>query len=390
MITDINHCKSVSPVSEMPVKSKLSQHAERHFLHRLESFRGLAALSVVIHHAFMYVRYEPSIGKYFRSIEAVFYGHGAVLSFFVLSGYVLGQSLRRQKTSNPRVYMAYVIKRCFRILPAFAVSIAFCYLLFRFFNLWRFPTNVSSSSYLNNYNFIPNASTFIKSLTLQNYHLNPVAWTLVPELICSFLLPILHAMSNSKTARCLLLFALAASWVVFRNSSHPLASAISFSWVFYVGYLIPLIHGNTWELFKRHSWLVPMIAIPAIVVCLLVPHFGHNEMIYTIAITIIIALMAGLPKHKLFSILDFPVARFVGKISYSLYLLHFPISYSLAGLMFYIFASDTIYKNSILFSILLAAGSVLMTLPFSIMLFTYIEKPFVDRGKKLARHVLHA
>jgi peptidoglycan/LPS O-acetylase OafA/YrhL len=77
----------------------------------LQSLRGIAALTVAIGHALTYYYATSSYGS------MVLNGRGAVVVFFVLSGYVLTRSLRSTHFDRHSVLYFYG-QRAFRIYPA--------------------------------------------------------------------------------------------------------------------------------------------------------------------------------------------------------------------------------------------------------------------------------
>ena len=83
-----------------------SQSEKLPFLPRLESLRGLAAVSVVAYHA------------YGMKNETAVTGLAPVILFFVLSGFVLARSLH----NNPSI-LAYFRNRVFRLFPAAASTV---------------------------------------------------------------------------------------------------------------------------------------------------------------------------------------------------------------------------------------------------------------------------
>src|SRR5258708_32678860 len=87
------------------------------FLPRIESMRGIAALTVVGFHVSNQFSASPAFGWFdgfaFRIFTAFFNGVGAVVIFFVLSGFVLARSL--DANSNPtRFYISYAWPRRWR------------------------------------------------------------------------------------------------------------------------------------------------------------------------------------------------------------------------------------------------------------------------------------
>src|SRR6266404_564785 len=92
------------------------------FLPRIESMRGIAALTVVGFHVSNQFSASPAFGWFdrlaFRILTAFFNGFGAVVIFFVLSGFVLARSL--DANSNPTRFFR---NRFFRLFPAAIFSV---------------------------------------------------------------------------------------------------------------------------------------------------------------------------------------------------------------------------------------------------------------------------
>ena len=106
-------------------------------LTQLDSLRGLAALSVLLYHYFLVFEVvynsDSSTGGEvcnnwfifaytYTPLHIVWVGHEAVVFFFVLSGFVL--ALPYLQSSTPMSYGSYLIKRVFRIYPAYLCAIA--------------------------------------------------------------------------------------------------------------------------------------------------------------------------------------------------------------------------------------------------------------------------
>jgi peptidoglycan/LPS O-acetylase OafA/YrhL len=96
----------------------------------VDVLRGLAAFLVMISHArnFILVDFGEGAPSIFR---AIFYlatglGHFSVVIFFVLSGFLISQSVSRIDRRDPDSVLAYVIARCTRLwvvlLPALLLT----------------------------------------------------------------------------------------------------------------------------------------------------------------------------------------------------------------------------------------------------------------------------
>jgi len=88
---------------------------DRQLFGNLESLRGLAALSVVAVHctvAFALVNQSTAPVRLFLDLAT---GRNAVVLFFVLSGFVLSESLAHELLASP--ILTFITKRLFRMLP---------------------------------------------------------------------------------------------------------------------------------------------------------------------------------------------------------------------------------------------------------------------------------
>src|ERR1700733_3274837 len=116
----------------------MANSAQLGFNPRLESLRGLAALGVIVTHCFGALRVDglkeywalpfseqPSSAQVLTLLGSVLNPEGAVVLFFILSGYVLSLSFLRSKESLGRLLGPYLIRRMLRLLPAMWLSIWF-------------------------------------------------------------------------------------------------------------------------------------------------------------------------------------------------------------------------------------------------------------------------
>src|SRR5690349_9211043 len=92
----------------------------------LDAMRGLAAISVVIHHCILSLP-QPAQDRIeallkFTPLRPFSTGRPFVLLFFVLSGFVLTVAIRSDSRFS---YSAFVLKRVCRIYLPYAASLAF-------------------------------------------------------------------------------------------------------------------------------------------------------------------------------------------------------------------------------------------------------------------------
>jgi peptidoglycan/LPS O-acetylase OafA/YrhL len=104
------------------------------FLPRIESLRGLAALTVVGYHAWGHFSDTPVSGwdaVAFQALKGLTNGIGAVVGFFVISGFVLARSLQ----ANPDP-IRYFRSRFFRLFPAAVIVVALLSFLHEWFGIY--------------------------------------------------------------------------------------------------------------------------------------------------------------------------------------------------------------------------------------------------------------
>jgi len=195
---------------ETPANVVRVSEAVRHhdFVSALESVRGLAALTVLIFHSAVFFRHgqddplektlwalksnEELLG---RLISVAFNGHLAVSLFFVLSGFVLALSLRRDDRSFPRQAGAFVSRRVFRIYPALVINLLATLAIIAALAS-AFPMIGYSSFTL---------GQLAENLLLYNFSVNGATWTLliellaVPLLLISYLLALWFGISGMLT-----------------------------------------------------------------------------------------------------------------------------------------------------------------------------------------------
>ncbi|MCP1764318.1 acyltransferase family protein [Bradyrhizobium japonicum] len=308
------------------------------FLPRLESLRGLAAISVVGFHAHM-----------MRS-DTTMTGLAPVVLFFVLSGFVLARSL--ENNSDPIVFFW---SRVWRLLPAGAASVLLLTILY-----WQFGFFVGFETDFGAINVLLNAF-FIKS------DINGPMWSLTIECVATPLILL--------------------SFIAYRRAGHlPLVGlfvilfALSF-WGPYVHLLggwtnlAPLyafvagvlLHFEAPRHQVRFSQIIAVAIVAAFIFCALRKQTAPIIFAECIWSVVIIYIIATDERSRIFSLLDTAPVRLLGRISYSFYLLHM-IGLSLAAMTATHFFS--------LFGL-----AVAYTIPMAWLSWAIIERPFIRLGK---------
>lgn len=333
----------------------------------LDGLRGLAALNVVLcHHIgafypsllsnnypdFAGITPDSLVEKTLSSppITLLFNGHAAVVIFFVLSGYVLTipSSLRQ-----PGRTIGRLLGRPVRLgLPTMAACIVSA--VFLFYGVYGTVLEVSrstESTWLQNFYQHPwnleGAAAYTASMGFywQEVGLVPPLWTLRIELLASvYLLLALVLLGQVR------LFAIGA-FLAFSLLMWP--DQWPYYLAFALGSLISYVDlGGRWPLIVGMAGLYFSAFQGTSVLYSFLPI--HDQATAKSFYNVLGAtlLVIGVKCGWLSRLLDGAMSQFLGKISYSLYLIHFPI---LGALGTNVYASSS---SGALASIVSIAGSI--------------------------------
>lgn len=336
----------------------------------LNWLRGLAALLVLLSHArsFFYVDFkdysnEPNIFvKIFYLITGL--GHPAVIIFFVLSGFLVAGSIDRQWRQNKWNIKNYFTARIIRLWVVLVPCLVFTFFLDKigyFFNPNFYDgnlKNIISSAPANTVDwsiqsFISNIF-FLQTITSPVYGSNGPFWSLANEFWYYLLFPLFYYFFYKKLA--IKIFIL----TIFLLLSFFLGGKIIFLfpiWIMgYFSYLIT-IKENKFRL-KENKILAALILICFTNILFSYKFININELIHDYIMGIITMLTVVVLNHRMFQIGE-KISHFLSKISYSLYLIHFPLL-ALISAYYDNFRASTftqgvlVFISSILLSIFLA------------------------------------
>ncbi len=278
-------------------------------LAHIDALRAVAALSVVLWH----FSSDIVVLDFVTSINFDF-GRFGVLVFFIVSGYVVPFSLLRQRS---RPIVTFAISRCFRLYPAYLLSVALIVLL-----------GGASPTF---WEILINATLLQKFVGLGD--INSVAWTLAIELVfyggCVglFLTRALHSLHRLS----IVLMALSVLTIAAALTRLWFGVSMPFTWL---GFFSLMVGGTVIrrmdDLGKPLDWrfwvvlagflLLQLGAIAAIYSDPVHGRPAGREITAWLAAIAIFLLV-----DRLAPIRWAPIA-YVGRISYSLYLFHAPVS----------------------------------------------------------------
>jgi exopolysaccharide production protein ExoZ len=324
------------------------------FLPRLESVRGLAAVSIVWYH----------IAPQF--IDTYVTGMAPVVMFFVLSGFVLARAL--ENDPNPLRFFRH---RVFRLLPAAAAVVLLLTVLHSAFGFYV--------GYLTSFDPL---NVVLNALMIRN-DINGVMWSMTVECFATPL--IFWSDWMCKRGQITPLWILIA--VLFGLSFvgpyiHLLGGFTNLSplYAFVVGVLLHHRGGSVVaKLGPRIGALLALAAFALFLFCALRKQNSILIMLECTSAGVLIMMIAFRDTIRAFRILDAPIVRFFGQISYSFYLLH-PIGIAAA---FRILDTNSLPVGAAIAATGLTAIAVTTAMAWPS--WRGIEKPFIALGRRFDR-----
>ncbi len=343
----------------------------------VQALRGFAALWVVLFHAARGHHVDSLLAALPAAISIPLFdwGHYGVAIFFALSGFVIAHSLRDARVDGA-FFGAFVVRRSIRLDPPYWGAIAICILF-----------GWVSASVKHEPFSLPSASTVAAHLVyLQNIlqlpEINTVFWTLTYEVqfylvLCGALMSATigerYGIISARKVILALLFGLAA-WSATGLWTTVLPGLFLGLWyAFFLGVLA------YWSM-ARPMFRIPLLAL-VVIVALPTPRGDYGFGMFS-AGTAVLLFGAGLTGW-LYRGLRARVLQLLGLISYSLYLLHNPVSGATGFLVHRIVGHGVAADVTTLIAIVVASIFA------AALYFYWLERPVHrwSRAIKLAKRV---
>ncbi len=364
----------------------------------LDSIRGLAACIVLMRHCWnASIRPLSGIGVAFYSTtnflcyvtQKFLAGYTAVIIFFVLSGFVLAYSLLKQPIS----YSGFTIKRLFRIYPVFILVIVASYAL----HLIVGVNHQVSPEILERSNPDLSFASLLKNLALWGteaaHSLDGVTWSLVHEMRISLIFPFILLAVRRHGWCALLFFALLSlactilEWHTTGKISTGLDETTFFTSFLATGFFIVFFAAGALLAINRTKVALRIANFPRwkkislltiVAICVLkssdinsldgIVSYYMNGMGAVALIAVVLSL------RQFRDVLDHDVPIWLGRISYSLYLVHLPIIYVV---------TQTIGDSWS--GIQKSAAVIVLSLLAAELMARFIEFPSIRLGKRLCQ-----
>jgi peptidoglycan/LPS O-acetylase OafA/YrhL len=314
----------------------------------LDGLRGIAALSVVIHHIHQELEWAGEIPtRVFRATKFLQLGHYAVAMFIVLSGYSLMLPVVRSANRElPGGAWAYLKRRARRILPPYYAALALTLLLFAIVPGLREPVagwrqNTALPAFTAQ--AIASHLFLVHNLTASVFKINSPMWSVATEwqiyfLLPALLLPVWRRWGNLTALAVAVIAGLAPHflWSARIDAAGPwylglfgfgmAAASVSFS-----------SHPGQWR--DRVPWGAVSVGFAIALAAMIKLHPGLVWVNDNLAGTAAAALLIGCARHLareatggvssgrpiVLRLLETRWAVALGAFSYSLYLTHSPL-----------------------------------------------------------------
>lgn len=354
----------------------------------LDVIRGTAAFIVMLSHCIIGVSAAmPQMWERLNwtPLRIFWAGHQSVIVFFVLSGFALTCMVRGMPAYG---YGRYVLARIARLYPPYILSIGFALAVFGALAAagiqWEEGWMTVSKPHLTT----PLAIGHLLMIGVFGMgDINPVVWSLVYEMRISILFP-------------LILLA------VTRYGFKAIAGFVCLSVLYWLRYggldwkwpatatanLLETLHYSTffamgaWLAINRQAVLRKVASVGRIGTCVLwiagLALFAYSfdgsfnlgqralsDLFVGLGSAIIVALSFELPQGRMFRF-----GKWLGKISYSLYLTHTPILHACLILLF-----------ARIGGIATAAIAIVLCLSFAVVFHRFVESPSIRLGRYIIR-----
>jgi peptidoglycan/LPS O-acetylase OafA/YrhL len=342
----------LASLREQPAANSLLANLSRREIPSLFGLRGMAALAVVIYH------YSEQ-----RGIMALFPGPFAVTLFFELSGLLITWLILKEIDKAGELnFRQFYARRALRLFPVF-------YVVWILYRLARpFPGSWATFFYMGDYYYALH----------QRYSAMTIAWSLGVEEKFYLLWPfVLTRVDRARLVK--ILCGVLVAEPVYRSLLSILGYR-SYTWFAFDCHLDAIILGCLIALVAKFGWTPPKwVSHPFTPICALILIFAMQAQ--TDIVTYLLALILISTVSRPGAFLNNLVSRYLGEISYSLYLSH-----SAARELLWPYISSIIHIPG---GILTFTVQMLVAIVTASILHYAIEQPFLRFKDRFSRSHVH-
>jgi peptidoglycan/LPS O-acetylase OafA/YrhL len=298
----------------------------------LDGIRGVSALIVVIYHSLLFTHYNNTVSKneflnYIFSIIKL--GYLSVGIFIILSGFCLAIPVVNNDLNFKGGFKRYIKRRFRRIIPPYYIALILSIIIILIFPILQINSNTKWDSKIP-INFENVGAHFLLIHNLKTYwisKINGAHWSVALEWQIYFLFPLMLFIWKKTNWLLSLSVTFVFSYVV--NIYLPFTRP-QYIVLFFLGLLSTFYTFNNEHRLKFNKYfflfLIALFAIALVIIKLKLISEFYSEIIFGLSIAFLFNQITFLPdKSILIKIFSSKASTELGKISYSLYLIHGPI-----------------------------------------------------------------
>jgi len=282
----------------------------------IDILRGYAILMVLIDHFAIY--FNSLYDNYFYNLSML--GRYGVVLFFIVSAYTLTMSLEYRKNNNEyKIYSKYFLRRFFRIAPLYYLILMYCYLFLRYVGIENsIVSDISFGNILAHLLFIDQIfPKYINSIL-------GVEWTISVEFAFYALLPFIAFWTYKKLGYLFFVSLILSILVMaFRKYYYVDGWWLHYTileWFYvFVGGIVLYKIDLSQKIIKNSKYLIFIILANIVIMSLVHLPFQHYYMFFTLIIFFIYIKYCY--QENLYN----KIISFIGKISFSIYLIHYVV-----------------------------------------------------------------
>lgn len=353
---------------------------KKDFLSHLQSLRGIAAMIIVLHH-------QKSLSTNLAQNDFMANSDLAVDFFFVLSGFVI--ALNYQHMLNKfNIIISFIKRRFFRLYPLHLIMLVIYLLLeivkYLFEQKTGLVANEAAFSKSNIDNFITNLF-LLQGLVDSELSYNEVSWSISFEFYTYILFVFFVFFIRNKIFYFLLiiLITFVSLYYVYKFGLMDESNRLGYlrcSYSFFLGVLIYNINN------KIKNVDLSILEIPLFLITIYLFCYIPNTTFMPLVFGLLILTLNQTNRGYIKLFLNNKFFIFIGKISYSVYMIHYLIIWLNIQTLRFIFGVDTEIRNNYTYlkltnfeSTLFIIFTILIVLVCSAISYNLIEKRFLEK-----------
>lgn len=372
----------------------------------LQSLRGLAALAVAIGHCFTTMQagridasdFTLTAGNAILATgQVLFQSNTAVIFFYVLSGLVLGESLRRHAGLPVfRFFGGFVVRRLFRLYPVAwaSVALAAIVLLLAPDGPFQGVTDAWFNAMLRTPVTPESVLLTASGLAPDSVNINTVLWSVRIELLIIPVLPwlVLLSLRTSAVVDILIVAGLVAfSLYLCTGAAAPL-DLPRYLYCFYLGVALPKLIRVRWlSAATTNPWVTLGAVLLLLPIDFLYYRAGLEQPVKFVGNTIISAQVLGFViasgSDRSFRWLAARPLVWIGNVSFSFYASSLIVQIGVASLLLAPFSEAPSDWQSSLLTIAISVLTVAVTLALAWPSYRYIEVPLTKAGRRVSQRI---